>query len=701
MGGPTLTCYVAVSLLPDPAGCTKDGGEPNVLTVSVVTSNSSLTLTLTPGTYTFQVAILHTDGLQGEWSTPLTVTVNLAKPTILGPESCEPNAETSVYWTQVPHATHYFLFDYGIEGKQRSAPNRLKSMVNSRIVSIGRSSGTRRFTVQACVNEIVGPESDPFFIHVLAQLNPPRLKNVRLAVQRDEEIRLVWSQQKGVTDYEIQCAKNAAFKVIALTAVTEARAYLLNTTKVGRLFYRVRSRAGEQISAWVEAVIDVIPPPPQITRCEPSGLGTFIEWQPHDPSVEYHIQHDVTSDFDTDQAVISETHDSFMNFKEIAGFVRVRVYNGLWSGSVQIPDSEALTAPTFGKLSFGVEAGKSVNIGWQSTTLLYNPLFELQLAPTPEFTAYSVYSLSEMSHIVESKIPQSRYARVVVRRGTLSSPWSETAHITFLAAAPKTLKLKADERGIKAEWEHSGADQYEVEWADNKSFNNEEAAPHTSIVKNCYARLAVPSGKLYVRVRADQEGNWTSWSRVETVQVDRSPLQSLVLSVKRIEMPASEAGYSHQFEWNAVPGAAFYTLELLQTEPVILWQGDETVCEIALMVGHSVCCVTASDGALESVSQLMTVDVLPDAPDLNITVNGSQVTVSWEAVGGATHYVLLARPANVGSKWNKKTFTAEVGNALSEFTFTVHGIFECMIFARNEPMQLNGPYSPTVTFEAV
>jgi|GEM_PF-1410386 len=31
MGGPTLTCYVAVSLLPDPAGCTKDGGEPNVL----------------------------------------------------------------------------------------------------------------------------------------------------------------------------------------------------------------------------------------------------------------------------------------------------------------------------------------------------------------------------------------------------------------------------------------------------------------------------------------------------------------------------------------------------------------------------------------------------------------------------------------------------------------------------------------------
>jgi len=211
----------------------------------------------------------------------------------------------------------------------------------------------------------------------------------------------------------------------------------------------------------------------------------------------------------------------------------------------------------------------------------------------------------------------------------------------------------------------------------------------------------VPSGKLYVRVRADQEGNWTSWSRVETVQVDRSPLQSLVLSVKRIEMPASEAGYSHQFEWNAVPGAAFYTLELLQTEPVILWQGDETVCEIALMVGHSVCCVTASDGALESVSQLMTVDVLPDAPDLNITVNGSQVTVSWEAVGGATHYVLLARPANVGSKWNKKTFTAEVGNALSEFTFTVHGTFECMIFARNEPMQLNGPYSPTVTFEAV
>ena len=477
MGGPTLTCYVAVSLLPDPAGCTKDGGEPNVLTVSVVTSNSSLTLTLTPGTYTFQVAILHTDGLQGEWSTPLAVTVNLAKPTILGPESCEPNAETSVYWTQVPHATHYFLFDYGIEGKLRSAPNKLKSMVNSRTVSISRSNGTRRFTVQACVNEIVGPESDPFLIHVLAQLSPPRLKNVRLAVQRDEEIRLVWSQQKGVTDYEIQCAKNAAFKVIALTAVTEARAYLLNTTKVGRLFYRVRSRAGEQISAWVEAVIDVIPPPPQITRCEPSGLGTFIEWQPHDPSVEYHIQHDVTSDFDTDQAVISETHDSFMNFKEIAGFVRVRVYNGLWSGSVQIPDSEALTAPTFGKLSFGVEAGKSVNIGWQSTTLLYNPLFELQLAPTPEFTAYSVYSLSEMSHIVESKIPQSRYARVVVRRGTLSSPWSETAHITFLAAAPKTLKLKADERGIKAEWEHSGADQYEVEWADNKSFNNEEAAP--------------------------------------------------------------------------------------------------------------------------------------------------------------------------------------------------------------------------------
>ncbi|MEP7284802.1 MAG: hypothetical protein ABI947_03420 [Chloroflexota bacterium] len=671
----------------------------------VVLDNNAHRLALAPGDYTFQVAIIDKSGVQHSSSPAKFIQVQVNQSTILGPVECSINDEVTIQWLEVTGATHYYLNHHGTQDQPRRTADRYKcNEPQRRFKGIFSISGKHVFTVEACFGDLVGPKSALHTITVFSSVDEPRLKSRQIVARRGEEVRLVWSKSKKAEQisYEIQCALNPEFSHDVSVFTTDERAIAIDTTVSGTFYYRVRACREKQVSNWVEAIVEVAFSGPVIKACIASGSGSFITWEPVENANTYCVCHSPSPEFLDIETTRFETTSVFLDAEWISGYVRVQAIGGDYSVSTEIPVTETLPAPNWGSAIFTAEVHHDTVLYWQSDFDLWMPKFSIEIASTPDFSMPSTYIVDVNMLSVQLEEYGRYFARVHLCRDQQTSEWSEIAEIIVLSPAPSGLTLKSNSKGLKAEWDSiEAAQEYEIEWSTGKSFIASSDTGGIWITDNAYTQLAVPSGKIFVRVRALIDDTLTNWSRVVAVLVKRKPLQKPILQVSRQLDFDVNGEYMYLCQWQEIPGADHYRLERLTPNLECLWDGTETGQIVALPVGEIALRVVASEGYVEteSASEIMNIIVTPSCPLLSVNVVERNVIFRWTTVAVATSYWLYARFVNTQQPWTRKSLAA---TASLEQQYTQQnvrtGTYECYVIARDEASGLESAPSAVVEF---
>lgn len=352
--------------------------------------------------------------------------------------------------------------------------------------------------------------------------------------------------------------------------------------------------------------------PPTEIESRVSGDGSTVTWMRCFSATAYEYRYGMNSDLSS--AIIHETTNCRLSLPVHAQYLQIRSIdseNNLksdWSTVFTLPAIDIpLPRLRFDKIQYSVDVGLPIEIRWRFEGLSYEiqqPIFELQIDETSAFATPNSNLLTGYSYSLQLETPKLIYVRVRFVRGELAGEWSDTSQIAFTPPPPKDIKLTPSGRGVKVKWDSETTQEVEIQWSTDKRFTN----PNTKIA-DAYTWLLVPSGTIHIRLRALFSTLYSSWSARQTVTVVRDPLETPLLQC--IELQDSPNTY--ELQWTQVHGATHYIVQASNNEllisPEILWQGNETACQIQLGVGVHFVFVVATDGAISSQSEAFQVIV--------------------------------------------------------------------------------------------
>lgn len=638
--------------------------------VASITSGDFHEMELVPGEHVAQVQLVDSSGVVLTETDKATFYIALGKIAFTSDKSINFYDNDELEWEAVPRATHYQLNFYGSEHNLLSRPKGYKCKHPSKSIgAIVGKPGEYLFTVSACYNDFTDEESGRFKV-VVSSISSPRLKADTLAVHFNEDARLVWGKTKQSEQfiYEVQWTTTLDFDDGIRSLKTDERAIIVDTSQSGTLYYRVRAVKGQSTSSWVNAIVQVILPAPEIIEVVPSGKGSYIAWGAVGDTSSYRVEHCHKPSFPPDQTILLEVATNNVDVGWTSGYVRIQANEGDYCEPFELPTAPVLSAPVWRFESFTADEHNNAVVTWQSDIKLYNPKFVIQLAEEQSGTEVQNLIVHEPLAKVHLEHFGIYTAKVCVLRGTQTGEWSSAATVACLPTGPQDLRLKETTRGIKAEWSSiDDAIQYEVEWSTSKVFAQSAETRGILTTETNYVALFIHSTKVYMRVRAILQDTSTNWSRPSAITTEEKLLPKPALHISRVLIaPAlTLRQYAYLFECDAVSGAVSYRLEYLLSDSSNTWSVEHTWSDSNLPVtfdlplGEFTFRVVASEGSLETevMSEVVNVIVEHDSPSLTIEVDGKLVSFTWLTVVGATEYCLHVR--QVGSaKWLEKLLPA-------------------------------------------
>ncbi len=213
--------------------------------------------------------------------------------------------------------------------------------------------------------------------------------------------------------------------------------------------------------------------------------------------------------------------------------------------------------------------------------------------------------------------------RVRARNGIIAGDWSPSVSRTTLLGKPENITAEATETTVTLSWEPVyGAAEYDVE-VDGTVVNNGEDTTYT------HDGLAPGTRHIY-RVRARSSAVTGSWT---------SPMEKWTLPGIPDNILATATSTSITVTWDPVTGATGYEIEVYGT-PVDTGTNTQYIHEeLNPNTQHTYRVRAKNSSGFGKWSQVIAKTTLPGAPtNVVAAVEDTSITVTWDAVAGATAY---------------------------------------------------------------
>lgn len=599
-------------------------------------------------TYRYRVRATNEAG-PGAFSLPASVITRPPAPG--GVTATGGDASITLDWEPAQGATQYRVYrsatvdgSYAAIGPQLTATGFVDSSVTpgqtwSYVVEAGNASG-------------VGPRSAP----VTATSLPARVATLQ-AAGGAARITLTWQGTQGASSYAIHRAESPTGEFTEIATAT-ASPFIDQPLAAGiARSYRVvaRNAAGDAqpsptASAWTAPAT---PTGLQVVAASTSQIELSWDASPTAGSVTYEVQRANAEAGPYTNVGAGRTETSFTDSSGSPGrtyWYRVRALNSAgpsdWSTSVP-----ALTLPdrTTGLIAVG-KLGQ-VDLTWTAVNgAVEYEVFQFD-ADAGDFVSLGLGSGT--SRTVGSLAPGTTY-RFTVRAHNASGPGalSDERSATTHALAPTNLVAQSGHDSVSLSWTaSSGATAYRIKRASSAGGSYETLTPDvtaTSFVDGARGHGITWYYQVYALNSDSVESLPSNVASATTVPAAPSTLTAVL------------SGNDVQLTWSAASGASGYKVFVSQTSGSGFTQADDVTGTTWTHVGPDAgstyfYVVRAYNPGGESAdSPEASITTPPPAPaNLQATVTGTSIELTWDVAGGATAYN-VERANAPGGNWTTR-----------------------------------------------
>ncbi len=298
---------------------------------------------------------------------------------------------------------------------------------------------------------------------------------------------------------------------------------------------------------------------------------------------------------------------------------------------------------------FPVEPDRAAVLHWEGDGEWLDYIVE-QSANAEFEEPETVYEGRGTAWAIPTGKPGTYYYRVRAVSDGGSGPWSDVQEVTIILPPPPTPHLAAIGYGYahgeyELRWQPvPRATHYELEWIVLDDAGHPGEPEVIELEDTIYHITGQPVGQYHYRVRACNESTQSGWSNQEmALVVPVAPSEAPALT---LEGPDEDGLVS--LSWTEIPSADEYLIETSDTPSFdsarVYTQAHCTLDLTRREPGayyFRICGVNrGGDGPWSNVEQFAIVPGAPDWIEAQAAGSGSEVAVTWGAVGGPVDYLL-------------------------------------------------------------
>lgn len=532
-----------------------------------------------------------TDVVTGDWTNSVAKWTIPDKPREVEAEAIETQIE--ITWENVVGAT---VYDIEIDGE-------IRADVTSPYTHGELLSGTEhKYRVRAKNSSGLGKWSDE-----LTKWTIPDVPSfVDITDVTENEITIIWDDNvRGATGYDIEIDGEIQMNVKSPYIHSELLSGIEHR-------YRIRAKNSSGLGKWSsELTIWTLPDVPQNIFITPASTSLTVAWDEVRGATGYELEiFDTVIDNGTS---IEYLHGGLSPNTQYIYRVRAKNPSGIgkWSSVIAkttLPDrpNNITTSAT----------DTTITVTWDAVAGVTGYDIEIDESLVEEIT--------ESSYMHSGLMPNTSHKyRIRTKNSDGTSNWSEYITATTVPSTPTNLSAAITDSGITVTWDEvDGATGYDIE-VDGVVIDNglDTSYNHTNIE---------PNTEHTYRVRA-RNGKLTSlWS----AEIKKTTL---------LDIPANLQGIATSTEitisWDVVVGATGYDIEV---DDQIVDNGLSTTfihSELTPNTEHTYRVRARSGAGVGEWSEAITKITLLGIPtNLIATSTSKSITISWDAVPGATAY---------------------------------------------------------------
>ena len=567
------------------------------------------------------------------------------------------NGQVTVTWDGVTGASRYGVYYYLNSGSELSGMT-----TDTSFTVTGLTNGTKYgFAVVACVNGIWTKAG----IEDIVYETPLKVPSPRFAVKTgDGQVDVSWTTVAGASKYSVYTYLNGQYIPVTVTTGTSATiSGLTNGTKYGVLVLACINDSWTDINA--ENLIYITPgevPSPVITAV-PGDCKVTVSWTEVTGASRYSLYYYLDDEFN----YVGSTSGTSMVAVDLTngvkyGFLVLACVDDNWTAT----DKSNLVYATpegYPDLMFNVKAGNAnAVVSWEEH---------------PDATQYAVFyylngkytsagKTSGTSITVNGLTNGVEYG--FIARALIDSEWTEFSFSDLVYATPfiaeKPIVMATPGVGqVSLFWGAiSGATNYAVFVKDGTSWKSLGATG----TNNSYTATGLTGGTTYTfGVKAYVYGTWSEMSD----PVSATPTAAVTPAPTNVKAVPGDSKVT--LTWDAVEGATNYAVFLRKgtawlkigssgTNTTFTSRGLANGGKYFYMVKAYVNGVWSEESAIVSA-----IPVCITPQNVKASAGDSKVTLTWDAVPGASNYAVFLRK---GTTWLK------IGASGAGTTFTSRGL---------------------------
>ena len=566
--------------------------------------------------YTLYVRARNAQGGSSAWATASASTLapGLAAPTNVTATVSSPT-DVTLSWDAVPGAVFYSVWSSGASGANTTG--------TSHTVTGLSANASHYVSVRAQAGQPDNPDVSPWVTRTatmpaLPSPPPPAPSGLTVSAATQVQFTLSWNAVAGAADYQVR--RDAAGAITAVTG-TSHRFRGSNAGTAYTIYVRARNAQGVA-SAWATASASTLAPglaaPTNVTATGNGSTGITLSWDAVPGAASYSVWSSGAPSGDTTNTSYTISGLS----ANVSHIVTVRAQAGQsdnpdvspWvTRTVTIP---ALPAPT----GLGASAaGATLTLTWSAVSGATG--YEIKQGADSTATAVASGASHSFGSLTANTV-YTLYVRAVNSSG--SSDWSSLS-ATTAPAAPSGLSASANGATLTLSWSAvAGATGYEV-----KQGASGTAAAVSSGTSHSFSGLTANTAyTLYVRA-ANSSGS-SDWSSLTATTAPAAPSG----------LSAAANGATIALSWNAVAGATGYEVKqgASGTATTLSSGTSHTFSSLSAGATYTLYVRARNTGGASDWASL-SATAAPAAPSgLGATATSTTLTLSWDAVSGATSY---------------------------------------------------------------
>lgn len=523
--------------------------------------------------------------IESEWSLKRSFTTIVAPPTLIEPNKLSNGVRNGdkLIWEKVNGATKYQLqlstdsnFIYTLVNDN--------NIINTFFTPIILNYYTKYFwRVRAINNTIAGNWSEVYsFTSIIAP--PENLEPANNSINFDFKNKFSWKFVEGAENYIFEISSDENFNnIISAFDLTKTETMVTNLEFDRTYFWRVRSVRSVDTSDWsaynkFETLLHPIYLSSPFNKSTNEDVNPFLVWDSKQDSAKHLMQISTDESFEIVELELYGISNKFYKVDELKAYTkyfwRVKAYVGerlsSWSDVYSFTTGKGfeLRSPKLLLPKNNSETFTDISIHWQKSLNAISYQFQLSLSDNFDEIVYETSKIKENSLSLSSLIKNKNYYwRVKSFSKFDSSGWSEAFKFNVIKGFNSvTLHQPGNEElqtplSTALVWKKFiGADSYEVQLAQNYSFDN--TILNVEIQDTIVNFDGLKHNTVYYwRVRFIKQGYVSDWSNIWSFST---------ITSNKLEAPAITSHIDGSvaiktkgtISWDSVPNATEYTVAI-------------------------------------------------------------------------------------------------------------------------------------------